>query len=118
MEAFAAVSPSITAATKALDSMYRQAATALTAADERPGRVRRCGTALRFATVAVNQGGCRTWRKPNLRAVFQRVTVLNGWRDYARGDEKVELAHPAVPARARGMRLSFNSRMPVSMFQL
>ena len=57
IEALAAISPSITAATKALDSMYRQAGTALAAADEGPGRVRRCGSALRLATIAVTQGG-------------------------------------------------------------
>lgn len=88
--------------------MYRQAGTALAAAGERPGRVRRCGTLLRFATVAVNQGGCRTGRKPNLRAAFQRVTVLNGWPNHAGGDKQVELAIAAVVARAPGHKFGDN----------
>jgi hypothetical protein len=110
IEAFAAMSPSITAATRALDSMYRQAGAA--AADERPAGVRRCGTALRFATVAVNQGGCRAGRKPNLRAVFHRVTVLNGWRNRAGGHEQVDLANSA--AAAGGWRNKLGDNPPVS----
>ena len=73
--------------------------------------MRRWGTALRFATVAVNQGGCRTRRKPNLRAIFQRVTVLNGWRDDPRCHEPVQLTNPAVPDRARGNELGDNPTM-------
>jgi len=69
------------AATKALDSMYRLADT--------PSAVR---TALRFATIAVDQGGGCTRRKPNLRAVLQSITGLEGWSDHAGRDQIVEMA--------------------------
>jgi hypothetical protein len=77
-----------------------------------PGRrVRGDGTALRFATVEVDQSGCRSRRETNLRAVFERVTALAGWSDHARSDELIELASPALPVGGWGNKLGNNPSM-------
>ncbi len=82
------------------------------ASEERPdGRVRRAGTALRFATIAVDKGGCRTRVEPNFRATFQRVTALGGWRDRAGRDEPVELTNPALTVGNGGDQLRYNAPM-------
>jgi hypothetical protein len=101
-----------------------------------PGRrVRRDRTALRFATVEVDQSGCRARREANLRAAFQRVTALasdelvelacsalpvRGWRNKLRNNPSVSSYYHVPPSirRIYRLRLSFNSRMPVSMFTL
>jgi hypothetical protein len=68
----------------------------------------RDGTALRFVTVPVNQGGCRSWRETNVRAIFQRVTGLVRRSDHAGSNELVELAGPALPASSRRNKLRHN----------
>jgi hypothetical protein len=46
--------------------------------------------------------------KANLGAVFQRVAILNGWRDHAEGRQGVELVPLRVAALSRGNQLGDN----------
>jgi hypothetical protein len=95
----AAVSCSSSAATSALDSMYRMLAATALSLGARPADVRaerRRGT-LRFATIAVDQcsGGAR--RQPDVRPVLERVTSFHGRVKNAGCDE---LLPPPVRGRA------------------
>ena len=79
-------SRSRSAATSALDSMYRTPAVSTV----------ECGTlALRFATFGVNQLGGSSRRKPDVRPPFCRVTGFEWWANNTGGDELVE-----APGRA------------------
>ena len=54
-----------------------------------------------FATVAFNQSGGCSRSQPNLRAVFERVPVLDRRRYHSRCDEPVELSTQSGTVRAR-----------------
>ena len=80
------------AASKALDSMYRRLSPAtwtggIREAGLRIGR-RRCG--LRFATIAVDQFRGRATRQPDIRPVLQRVARFHGRTNHPGRNELVE----------------------------
>ncbi len=93
----ATASRSSSAATKALDSMYRTPALSTSRGD---------APVLRFATIRVNQSCGRPWRKLNLRPALCRVTRLDRRPNYAGCNELVKAAWTAVP-RLRGGRNKF-----------
>lgn len=66
------------------------------------------GTGLLFVTVAVNQGGCCSWRETNLWAVLQRIASFKRWGDHARSDELIELAGPAKAVSSRPDKLGYS----------
>src|SRR5678815_1486909 len=102
----AAVSCSNSAATSALDSIYRMLVP--TAVDRRIRAAvfrsaRRGAELLRFATIAVDQFGGGPWRQPDIRPILERVTSFHrGMKDAGR-DELVppasERSTCAVPWR-------------------
>ena len=78
---------------------------------ELPGRrMRRDGTALRFVTIEVNQGGRRSRRETNFRAAFERVAGFARRGDHARSNEPVEL-DTALPFRGQRNKLRHNAAM-------
>lgn len=65
-------------------------------------RARRFGTALSFATVAIDQICCRTGGEPNLWAALERVALLD-WRGDPTGSyNALKLAGWSSAVRARG----------------
>ncbi len=101
----AAASLSRSAASRALDSMYRMPVTAVSAgwAGAVGGRAARAGRRLRFATVAIDQvGGCSP-REPDVGPLFERVTGLEGRANHTLGDKLVEsTSTPRSRCRAGG----------------
>ena len=90
------------AATSALDSMYR---TPVVSAVE-------CGAlALRVATIGVNQLGGSSRRKPDVRPPFCRVTGFEWWANHAGSDELVEAAGRALRRGTRWDKLRDHAAM-------
>src|SRR6187397_1212906 len=87
----AAVSCSSSAATSALDSMYRMlASTAFPGRRLAPALRARAGDGrLRFATVAVYQFSRGARRQPDVRPVLERIPALGRGMENAGGDEFV-----------------------------
>ena len=110
----AEASCSSSAASRALDSMYRRLAVAASTGGTREVGVRtglrRCG--LRFATVAVDQARGRATRQSNIRPVLEEVSSLDGRTNHASRDQLVESASPRGPqAGPRRNQLGDNTPM-------
>jgi hypothetical protein len=89
----AAASPSSSAATNALDSMYRTLVPSAAGAGASTRDAGREGAlVLRFATIGVNQLGGGSSRQPNIWPTFCRVTGLERRTNRSGGDELVKAA--------------------------
>lgn len=98
----AAASRSSNAAARALDSIYRTAA----------GSTRDEGDlALRFATVCVDQLGCRSGGKANLRPAFSRIARFERWTNQSRRHQLIEPGRRAACPRCRGDEFSNHAAM-------
>jgi hypothetical protein len=92
----------MSAATNALDSMYRTPAVPAV----------ECGTsALRFAAFGVNQLGGSSRRKPDVRPPFCRVTGFDWGANHPGGDELVKAPGRAFRHRAGLDKLSDHAAM-------
>jgi hypothetical protein len=92
----AAASRSSSAATNALDSMYRIPLPSAAGAGASTGRAGREGPlVLRFATIGVNQFDGGSSRQPNIWPAFCRVTGLKRRANHSGGDKLVKAAWPA-----------------------
>ena len=111
-----AASRSSSAATRALDSMYRTLAWVAMGPVGRPGAAfgaERCRRALRFATIGVDEFRGRTRRQADVGPVLERVARLRRRVENAGGNELVPSTSGGL-ARRRSWRHEFSDDAPMS----